>query len=50
MVGSSVFDAGLVIDTRDYLPLSDLAPALQSDSAAPNMQHMGVLRDFVIQP
>lgn len=50
VVGSSVFDAGLVIDTRDYLPLSDLAPALQSDSAAPNMQHMGVLRDFVIQP
>ncbi len=50
VVGTSRFDAGLVIDTRDYTPLTDLAPALQSDSAASNMQHMGVVRDFFIQP
>lgn len=50
IVGSSSFDAGLVIDTRDYQPLTDLAPALQSDSASTNMQHMGVVRDFFIQP
>lgn len=50
VVGTSSFDAGLVIDTRGYDPMSDLAPALRSDSAAVNMQHMGVLKDFFISP
>ena len=50
VLGTTTFDAGAVIDTRGYFPLSDIAPALQSDSAAVNMQHMGVLKDFFIQP
>ena len=50
VVGTSTFDAGLVIDTRGYSPISDLAPALTGDSAASNMQHMGVVKDFYLQP
>src|SRR5207248_954140 len=46
VIGGNAFDAGLVFDTRVYSPLSDVAPALQTDSAAPNMQHMAVVRDF----
>jgi endonuclease/exonuclease/phosphatase family metal-dependent hydrolase len=47
-VGAQVFPAGLVIDTRVYQPIEDLAPALVEDSAATNMQHMGVIRDFLL--
>jgi endonuclease/exonuclease/phosphatase family metal-dependent hydrolase len=50
VVGSNQFDAGLVVDTRVYAPITDLAPAQVGDSAATNMQHMGVVKDFVIQP
>lgn len=46
VVGASTFPTGLVADTRVYTPLEELAPALASDSAAVNMQHMGVVRDF----
>ena len=46
----SQLDAGLVFDSRVFTPLSDVAPVLQTDSAAPGMQHMGVVKDFVIQP
>jgi endonuclease/exonuclease/phosphatase family metal-dependent hydrolase len=49
-VGTNQFPGGLVVDTRVYMPLGDLTPALQSDSAASMMQHMGVVKDFVIQP
>jgi endonuclease/exonuclease/phosphatase family metal-dependent hydrolase len=49
-VGTSVFAAGAVIDTRVYMPLSDIAPALIDDSAAPSMQHMAVVKDFQIAP
>jgi hypothetical protein len=49
-VGTSTFPAGLVIDTRDYSPITDLSPARIGDSAASNMQHMGVVKDFFIQP
>lgn len=49
-VGAASFPAGLVVDTRVYTPLSDLAPALSTDSAAPQMQHMAVVKDFAIQP
>jgi hypothetical protein len=49
-VGTNQFPGGLVVDTRVYLPLGDLTPALQADSAASMMQHMGVVKDFVIQP
>jgi endonuclease/exonuclease/phosphatase family metal-dependent hydrolase len=47
LVGASHFDAGLVVDTRVYTPLRDLSPAETTDSDAPNMQHMAVVRDFL---
>jgi endonuclease/exonuclease/phosphatase family metal-dependent hydrolase len=48
IVGASHFDTGLVVDTRVYAPLSDLSPAELTDSEAPNMQHMAVVRDFFV--
>ena len=50
VVGSSLYPSGLVIDTRVYTPLTELAPAQVGDSSAVNMQHMGVVRDFVFYP
>jgi endonuclease/exonuclease/phosphatase family metal-dependent hydrolase len=47
VVGASSFSSGLVVDTRVYTPIADLAPALTTDSAATNMQHMAVVRDFL---
>ena len=47
-VGSVVRPHGLVFDTRVFTPLSDAPPALVTDSAASNMQHMGVIKDFFI--
>jgi hypothetical protein len=47
-LGANVFAAGLVADTRVYNPIADLAPALTGDSGATNMQHMGVVRDFLL--
>lgn len=49
-IGAQAFDAGLVFDSRVYVPLSDVPPVLQSDSAAAQMQHMAVVKDFVLQP
>lgn len=49
-VGAASFPAGLVVDTRAYTPIADLAPALSTDSAAPSMQHMAVVKDFALQP
>ena len=40
----------LVADTRVYSPISEISPALTSDSAATNMQHMAVVRDYLVQP
>ena len=48
VIGSSSFSAGTVIDTRVYSPLSEISPALSSDSGATNMQHMAVIKDFLI--
>lgn len=48
-VGGSMFAAGAVIDTRVYVPLAEIAPALVNDSAAPSMQHMAVVKDFLIE-
>lgn len=45
-IGEQTFDPGLVFDSRVYTPLSDVAPVLESDSAAEGMQHMAVVRDF----
>jgi len=49
-IGAGSYAAGLVVDTRVYTPIGDLAPALSTDSAAPSMQHMAVVKDFTIQP
>ena len=46
VVGQRAFAAGLVFDTRVFTPLADVAPAQAGDSAAANMQHMPVARDF----
>jgi endonuclease/exonuclease/phosphatase family metal-dependent hydrolase len=48
MIGGSTFSAGLVADTRVYSPISEISPALSSDSGASNMQHMAVIKDFLI--
>jgi endonuclease/exonuclease/phosphatase family metal-dependent hydrolase len=48
VIGSSSFSAGLVVDTRVYSPLSDISPALSGDSGATNMQHMAVIKDFLV--
>lgn len=48
VIGSTSFANGFVADTRVYSPIGDLSPALPSDSAASEMQHMGVVRDFIL--
>lgn len=48
IIGSSTFANGLVVDTRRYSPISEIAPAVASDSASTNMQHMAIVRDFLI--
>ncbi|WP_205507746.1 lamin tail domain-containing protein [Myxococcus vastator] len=48
VIGGSSFANGLVVDTRVYTPLSAISPALYGDSAASGMQHMAVIKDFLI--
>jgi endonuclease/exonuclease/phosphatase family metal-dependent hydrolase len=48
VIGASSFSAGTVIDTRVYSPISEISPALAADSGATNMQHMAVIKDFLI--
>jgi endonuclease/exonuclease/phosphatase family metal-dependent hydrolase len=48
VVGHETFNAGLVFDTRVFTPISDAAPALSGDSGASQMQHMGIVKDFVL--
>ncbi|AUX46591.1 uncharacterized protein SOCE26_080970 [Sorangium cellulosum] len=48
VIGGSTFTNGLVVDTRVYSPISEISPALSSDSGASGMQHMAVVRDFMI--
>jgi len=47
-IGSSSFSNGLVFDSRVYSPLADVAPVQYGDSDSKNMQHMGVVRDFLL--
>ena len=47
-IGANAFSSGFVADTRVYTPIDDLAPALATDSGAPSMQHMAVVRDFIV--
>lgn len=46
VIGDGSFPGGLVVDTRAYSRLIDIAPARRYDSGARNMQHMAVLKDF----
>jgi endonuclease/exonuclease/phosphatase family metal-dependent hydrolase len=48
VVGTRTFPKGLVFDSRVYSPLSDVSPVQSGDSGASNMQHMGVIKDFLI--
>ncbi|NVJ00920.1 lamin tail domain-containing protein [Myxococcus sp. AM009] len=48
VIGGGSFANGLVVDTRVYTPLSAISPALYGDSAASGMQHMAVIKDFLI--
>ncbi|MEL6455861.1 MAG: endonuclease, partial [Cyanobacteria bacterium J06623_5] len=48
VIGENTFPHGLVFDSRVYTPLADVAPVQPEDSGATNMQHMAVIRDFVI--
>lgn len=49
-VGGSTFANGLVVDTRVYTPISEIAPAMAADSGANQMQHMAVVKDFLLPP
>jgi endonuclease/exonuclease/phosphatase family metal-dependent hydrolase len=42
------FPHGLVFDSRVFEPLDALPPVQKSDSGVKNMQHMAVVRDFLI--
>ncbi len=46
VLGANTFPNGLVFDSRVYTPLP--APVRVNDSGATNMQHMAVVRDFLI--
>jgi endonuclease/exonuclease/phosphatase family metal-dependent hydrolase len=47
-IGANSFPNGLIFDSRVYTPLADVSPVLVTDSAAINMQHMGVVKDILI--
>lgn len=49
-IGTKTFTAGLVFDSRVYEPLADVTPIEANDSAAMNMQHMPVVKDFHVGP
>jgi endonuclease/exonuclease/phosphatase family metal-dependent hydrolase len=48
VIGSNSFPNGLVFDSRVFSPLSAVSPVLSTDSGATNMQHMLVVRDFML--
>ncbi len=48
VIGSNSFSAGLVVDTRVYSPISELSPAVAGDSGVSGMQHMAIIKDFLI--
>lgn len=47
-IAGEEFPGGLVFDSRVFTPLEAVPPVQEGDSAAPNMQHMAVARDFVV--
>ncbi len=48
VIGTKTHLNGLVFDSRDYTPLSAVAPVRSGDSGATGMQHMAVMRAFLI--
>ncbi len=48
LIGGSSFPNGFVFDTRRFSNLGSLPPARPGDSAAPQMQHMAVVRDVAL--
>ena len=45
---SQTFPNGLVVDTRVYTPVTDLLPAVATNSGAFQMQHMAIVKNFVL--
>ena len=45
---SRTYTNGLVFDSRVYTPLTDVPPVVFGDSGASGMQHMAVVKDFLI--
>jgi len=45
---SHTFNNGLVFDSAVYTPLSDVSPVTSGDSHTNQMQHMAVVKDFLI--
>lgn len=51
VIGQRTYPKGHVVDSRVYLKhgeMASIAPVKPSDSAAEEMQHMAVIRDFVV--
>jgi hypothetical protein len=48
VIGPDSFPQGLVVDSRVFTPLADIAPVEAGDSGAPDMQHMAVVEDFLL--
>lgn len=48
VVAGRTFPKGLVFDTRTFPALGDLPPAQAGDSALKQMQHMAVVRQFIL--
>jgi endonuclease/exonuclease/phosphatase family metal-dependent hydrolase len=48
LIGAAKYTTGLVFDSRIYTPLADVPPVQAEDSEAINMQHMAVVKDFLI--
>lgn len=48
VIGGQAFAGGLVFDSRVFSPLSAVAPVQLGDSGADGMQHMAVVREFMV--
>ncbi len=48
VIGTQTFANGLVFDSRGFTPLAAVSPVLAGDSGASGMQHMAVVRAFLI--
>jgi endonuclease/exonuclease/phosphatase family metal-dependent hydrolase len=47
-VGPQSFENGLVFDSRVFAPLEDVPGVERGDSGVPQMQHMAVVREFLV--